>query len=279
MDSERHRASCTASEAASDGEAPPSECRSGAERIREVSRLTSGSEQAGPPQPETYQMHERKFSIVERFWKLLTSPSEAMEDVAFNPDYLGPLVIVGLEVILLVVYVAVVLQRISFTGAVPEDVSTMWGAVVSIVVGLVLVLGSILYLVFWLVKSFLVRALTDSQSDWTFGTAASVTGYAYLADLVGLLINFVVAVVFIPSLSISLTLTRNEMAAQLESQIGWIRWVSIPFSVITLVWKSYLGGLGTHYGTEGKCSVSKGFLVFLVLALIGWAIFFLIRGF
>jgi len=202
-----------------------------------------------------------------------------MKDVALAPDYLGPITIVALEVIFLVAYIGLVLSKFSFTGASAADVSAVWGTVVSIAVGVLIVAGSIMYTVFWLVKSLLARTLLNSGSEWKFKTAASVTGYAYLADLIVLVVITIVVPLLMPTVTIDTTLSHSELAAKLQSQIGWISIISIPLELLSLIWKSYLGGLGSHYGTDGKCSVSKGFAVFLVLALIGWAISFLIRGF
>jgi hypothetical protein len=217
--------------------------------------------------------------VFQRLGELVTSPSEAMEDIAFEPDYSGPITIVILEVIFLIAYLALVLQKVSFTGATDTNVSEIWGTVVSIVVTIVAVVGSLLYVTFWLIKSLLVRTFTDSESGWEFKTAASVTGYAYLADLVVLAINTIIVASIMPPISISTTLTRAEITAQLESQIGWIKIISIPLSLLALIWKSYLGGLGAHHGTQEKCTIGKGFAVFLALGLIGWAITLFIRGF
>ena len=51
---------------------------------------------------------------------------------------------------------------------------------------------------------------------------------------------------------------------------------SLPVSLLGLIWKSYLGGLGTDFGTNGKCSVSTGFVVFFALGLIGLLVSFVI---
>jgi hypothetical protein len=242
--------------------------------VSETSRIPEETLQAQTEEP-----YERRFSILQRFGKLITSPSEAMEDVALDPDYSGPIIIVVLEVIFLVAYLGLVLQKVSFTGANSTDVSAIWGAVVTIVVAVIAVGGSLLYIIFWLVKSFLVRTFTDNGSGWEFKTAASVTGYAYLADLIVMVINTAIVLSLMPAISMSTSLSQSEINAQVESQIGWIRIFSIPLSLLALTWKSYLGGLGAHYGTEEKCSIGKGLAVFLVLGLIGWAISFLIRGF
>lgn len=253
------------------------ECRPRIGKSSRISRQASGPGQTSPS--EAKQPYERRFSIIQRFGKLVTSPSEAMEDVALFPDYSGPITIVVLEVIFLTVYLGLALQRFSFTGASATSVSELWGTVVTTFVAIVAVGGSILYVIFWLVKSLLVRTFSDSGSGWEFKTAASVTGYAYIADLVVLAIDIVIVLSFMPTISISTSLSRSEIAAQVQSQIGWIRIFSVPFGLLAQVWKSYLGGLGAHHGTEEKCTVGKGFAVFFVLGLIGWAIDFLVRGF
>ena len=50
----------------------------------------------------------------------------------------------------------------------------------------------------------------------------------------------------------------------------------LPFDLFGLLWKSYLGGLGAHFGTKEKCSLGMGIAVFFVLSLIGFLIPFVI---
>ena len=130
----------------------------------------------------------------------------------------------------------------------------------------------------WLVKSWLVRMGCDNGSSWDFETVASVTGYAYLADVIIGVLGLFVLWLFLPTLSID---TSNlEIAAQqieaFSAQTAWLQLVfTLPASLIGVAWKSYLGGLGAHTGTRKMCSVQQGFAVFIVLGLIGLAITFL----
>ena len=278
MDVKKYQVFAKRSATESDVAVLPTGHHSGIEKSS-VFRQKSSFEQSPSTSPKTEPPYERRFSVPERFVKLVTSPSEAMKDVALAPDYSGPIAIVVLEVIVLSVYIGLVFSRISFTGATSADWSAMWGTVVSLVVGILIVVSLIVYVVFWLVKSVLVQNFSGSQSGWSFKTATSVTGYAYLADLIFLFISVLIVLLLMPSISIDTTLTQSQMTAQLHSQIDWIAMFLIPLDLLALVWKSYLGGLGAHYGTNKRCSVGKGFAVFIVLALIGWGVSILIRGF
>jgi hypothetical protein len=71
----------------------------------------------------------------------------------------------------------------------------------------------------------------------------------------------------------------RQAVANFQAQALWIELaISIPIDFIALLWKSYLGGLGTKFGTDDQCTLRWGFIVFFVLALFGWLISFLARG-
>ncbi len=73
------------------------------------------------PKTVTRVSYKRKFSLTQRFYKLFTSPSEAMNDIALAPDYSAVLAIIAVELVLLSVTSAMVLQRIRLFG--PNSVS------------------------------------------------------------------------------------------------------------------------------------------------------------
>jgi hypothetical protein len=148
---------------------------------------------------------------------------------------------------------------------------------VSSALGAVVVLAFVLVIVQWLVKSALVWASCKSGSNWSFKTAAVVTGYAYFADVVvGFVVLFLVWLL-LPTYVID---TSNLTAAQqsfasLEAKLMLMRFLySLPTTFLALLWKSYLGSLGSHHGTSKLCSIGKGFVVFLLLGLIGVLISF-----
>jgi hypothetical protein len=234
------------------------------------------AESAQSPPEETY---ERKYSMLQRFYKLIVSPSEAMKDIGLWPEYGGPLVLVILETVLAAATVSLAFQKIQWTGD-PQIISQVQNTI-SEVITLAVVLSAVLFLAFWLVKSWLVKALCDGGSGWSFETAASVTGYAYLADIIFGIISLLVVYPLLPSVTLNasdLDATRQALA-NFQAQTLWIELaVAIPIGFIALLWKSYLGGLGTKFGTLERCSVRLGFVVFLILALLGWLISFLIRG-
>ena len=227
-----------------------------------------------PPEVLPEEPYERSFSLAQRFYKLLTSPSEAMRDIAFAPDYYGVLVVIAFEVVYLSVAVVMVFQKIRFSG---PYATTLSGMLSGLLVAAIFV-SAIILLVKWLVKSLIVKYFCDSGSEWDFKTAASITGYAYIADIVMGIIGMCVGWFLLPTLHFE-TADIEAMRQTLndyEAQLSWLRLLyALPFSLFGLLWKSYLGGLGTRFGTKEKCSLSMGIAVFFVLSLIGLMISFI----
>ena len=224
-----------------------------------------------PAPPPTY---ERKFSLPQRFIKLLTKPSEAMSDIAKAPEYGGFVFIAIAEFILFPAGLFVALQKIQFSGANASLINSMLADILALAVFIAI----ILFVAKWAIKSLIVKYGGDSGSGWDFKTAASVTGYAYLADVVIGIIGIIISWYLLPTTRIDTTdlnaaiQTMNSDRAQLNL---YKLEITLPLTFIGLLWKSYLGGLGTHYGTEEKCSTRLGFALFFILGLIGMLISFL----
>lgn len=219
--------------------------------------------------------YERRFGFFGRLYRFVVAPSEAMQDVALAPDYGGAFAILVTEMILSGVLIAVALQKIQLTG----PYASLVGAQIASVLSIAVVLAFGLFIVRWLIKSWLVYAASNSGSNWSFKTAAVVTGYAYFADIMVLFAGLLMIWLAIPTVVID---TSNLAAAQrsvasLQANITWLRFTyTLPVTFAGLLWKSYLGGLGTHHGTQKLCSVGKGFTVFLILGLIGVLISFVL---
>jgi hypothetical protein len=142
-------------------------------------------------------------------------------------------------------------------------------------------LTPILFVVRWLIKSLLVKYFCDSGSGWSFGTAASVTDYAYLPEILVSLVGIVVVWFMLPPFTIDMTglETAQQSFSSHMAEITWLRlWFSLPASFVGLAWKSYLGSLGAHFGTEESCSVKTGFALFFVLGLAGMLLSYLISA-
>jgi len=222
-----------------------------------------------PPQPVIEAPpYERKFSIVQRFYKLVIAPSEAMKDVALAPDYAGYLGIVALQFVLLLVSLTIAMQKIQFVGAYAVRITGILSGVLAVAA----IIASVLLIVKWLAKSFLVRYAGDSRSSWSFSTAASVTGYAYIADVVFSIIGIAISWLILPTFHVDTT-DLNAAIQQMNdyrAQINLLKLTyTLPVSLLGITWKSYLGGLGTHFGTNEKCSIRTGFAIFFALSLIG----------
>lgn len=245
-------------------------CGANLRRAQEPIQEPTPPEAASEKKPE--EQYVRKYSVPQRLWKALVSPSSAMRDIALSPDYGGPVLILLLQTILSGVALAVAFQKIHVTGP-SEYVAIFWNFMSGILV-LALFLAMGMLVAFWLVKTALVRTLCDNTSQWDFKTVAAVTGYAYIADVTIQLVGLAVTLVLLPEMTANLSdIDAARMAlANFTAQTRWIKLISLPLGVVGLVWKSYLGGVGTRFGTKNKCSFGTGFAVFLVLGLVGFLI-------
>jgi hypothetical protein len=229
-----------------------------------------------PPPEEAY---ERKYSMFQRFYKLIFSPSEAMKDIGHAPDYNGPIILVTLKIILSVFALSVALQKIQFVG--DSSIVTQVYGFLSASIAIGVIIAVFLLLAFWLIKSFLVKITCDSGSGWAFATTASVTGYAYIADVIFGIIALIGLYILAPSITINVTdpEAARQALVNYQTQTFWIRLLFfIPFSFAGIIWKSFLGGVGTKFGTKEKASIALGFFVFLGLALLGWLISYIATG-
>jgi hypothetical protein len=116
-----------------------------------------------------------------------------------------------------------------------------------------------------------VWKLADSGSRWDFKIAASVTGYAYIADFVISLIATPLLFLALPTLVLdtsSLDIMRQTVA-NYTAQVAALKLsYTLPSIFLALLWKSYLGAVGTKHGTKDMCKLSGAFLLFFLLGLI-----------
>lgn len=212
--------------------------------------------------------YERRFGFFGRMYRLIFSPSEAMMDVALAPDYGGVFVILIAAMVVTGAAVAIAIQKIQLTGPYVAQV----GAQLTTVLSIAIVLAFGIFIVRWLVKSWLVQVSSNSGSNWSYTTTAVVTGYAYFADFVVGFVGLFVIWFAIPPvvLDTSSYQTSLQNVTTWQAGVTWLRLgYTLPMTLVGLLWKSYLGGLGTHHGTKRLASIGKGFVVFLVLGLIG----------
>jgi endogenous inhibitor of DNA gyrase (YacG/DUF329 family) len=223
--------------------------------------------------PPTEEEYGRKFSLIQRFYKLLLAPSETMKDIALAPSYEGMAIIAIGEVVLLSIAAWIILQKIQFSGAYSETIVGLLsaGLVLSVFIGL------ILFVVRWMIKSLIVKYGCDSGSGWDFRTAASITGYAYIADIIIGILGVCVGWFLLPTCHIDTTNleTARQSVGNYEAQLTWlILLYTLPLELLQMFWKSYLGGLGAHFGTKKLCPLRTAVAVFFVLSLIGFIISF-----
>lgn len=236
--------------------------------VPQSSSSPSSIELAGGTTPDPYQpLYERKYSTVQRLTKMLTSPKEAMDDIGLAPDYSGVIILFIIWTIFSIISVMIILPKLQFVGPYGAETTSM---VMAGAVG-VLIFAPIVLIIRWLVKSYLIRHACDSKS-WDFQTAASVTGYAYLPNVIVSFVWLFVSWMLIPSVIIDTT-DLAQALIQMEIYDGQTMWITVGlntvFAAIALLWKSYLGSLGTFTGTREKCERNYAFGAFFAIGLVG----------
>ncbi len=250
---------------------------------RTLLQQTSGPEAQAKPQevplPPPEPAYERQYSVVQRFYRVIVSPRKAMRDIGFAPEYGGPVIILFLRIIVSTVVLSIAYSKIKWTG--DQNIINQVTSLLSSAITLAVIIGVGLLIAYWLGKALIVKYACDSGSEWTFATAASIVGYAYLPELILAIVSSAIVYPMIPTVTLNVSdLAATERAiSDYQSQLLWITIViSIPLGILSLLWKSYVGGLGTKFGTEEKASLALGFAVFLILGLIGWLVSFALTG-
>lgn len=228
--------------------------------IRELSDLSTAAPPPAPP-------YEKKYGIASRLLRVLYSPAETMKDIALAPDYVGVIVILLCQVVVGIIATVYVLSKIQVTGPYAASVLAFVSPIIAFAFGLAFILAPVR----WLVKSAIVWKIADSGSRWDFKSAASVTGYAYIADFVVSLIMTPLLLLSLPTLVIdtsSLEVMR-QLTANYTAQVAALKFsYTLPSLFLALLWKSYLGAVGTKHGTREMCKISGAFLLFFLLGLI-----------
>ena len=173
--------------------------------------------------------------------------------------------------------VVLVMQKIKIIGLEPT-LSTVQNILVGVLAFAVIFAGILLFM-FWLGKSLLVKVFCNSQSNWDFKTAAATTGYAYMPIIVIGVIGLVVTFFLLPVFTIDVTNLDAARSAlsNYQTQLNSLKFlISLPLSLVGLAWQSYVGGLGVHFGTKGKCSLTMGFAAFFILGLLGLALSYIL---
>jgi hypothetical protein len=216
---------------------------------------------------QQYPHYDRKFSAATRIMKLLTSPKEAMEDIGLAPDYGGVILLFAIWTIIAGIALVISLLKIRIVGSYSTELSS----IVASGLALTMLFVPIIFIVRWLIKSYLIRYLCD-DSYWDFHTAASVTGYAYFPNIIFTFIGVFVSWMVFPSIVIDTTNLEQALVQmqQFKAQIAWFAiGLSTVYSLIAWIWKSYLGSLGAYSGTHQQCERGAAFGNFLVIGGIG----------
>lgn len=240
-------------------------CKRCGTRLKKVLEPVEQSESSAvPPSPPPY---TRRFGVVQRLYGVFRRPSETMRDIGLVPDYGGVAIVLISQIALMIVSVSIGMSKISITGSYATEVKSMMSSIIAIV----MVIGVFLVLLRWIVKSAIVWKACDTGSGWGFGNAFVVTGYAYIADVVVNIIWVVIMSSYVPVLQ--LNVDNLEAATQAlssyRSQTTLLSLSRLPIAFLALLWKSYLGGIGTHHGTREMCTKATGITVFFLLGLVG----------
>ena len=91
--------------------------------------------------------------MIQRFYKLIVSPSEAMKDIGKAPDYSGPLILVILRMIIGAIAVALAFQKIQWIG--DSGIISQASGILSGVIALAVVISVFLLIAYWLAKILL----------------------------------------------------------------------------------------------------------------------------
>ncbi len=228
--------------------------------IRELSDLSAA---APPPEPP----YERKYGTASRLLRVLYCPAETMKDIALAPDYVGVIVILFCQVVIGIIAAIYMFSKIQVTGPYAGAVLAFVSPIITAAFGLAFILMPVR----WLVKSAIVWKAADSGSRWDFKSAASVTGYAYIADLVVSLIVTPLLFLSLPTLVIDTSNLEvlRQLTANYSAQVTALKFsYTLPSLFLALLWKSYLGAVGTKNGTKDMCKLSGAFLIFFQLGLI-----------
>lgn len=205
--------------------------------------------------------------MLQRFTKLVTSPREAMTDIGHAPDYGGVVLLFVVWIIISTTSAIIMLSKMQFTGTYSSEMTS--GLAMAATLGLVL--APIIMFVRWLVKSFMIRFACESK-NWDYETAASVTGYAYLPNIIYSFLWIFVVVFLIPTITVDTT-NLEQAIIDLQMYNAQLAWITLGLgtlgSILVLFWKSYLGGLGAFAGTHESCSERDGMLWFLAIGFIG----------
>lgn len=221
-------------------------------------------EPAAVPAPPPY---VRRFGVVQRLFGMFFMPSQAMRDVGLRPEFGGVFIVLTLEIALSIASISIVMSKFQVTGT---YATTVMGTL-NVMLGVAVIIGILLVFLRWLVKSAIVWKVCDGGSSWSFKSAASVTGYAYIVEIVAGLISVALIALFFPVLHLDvsdLEIARQTLQTY-QSRVMTLTVYQLPITFLTLFWKSYLGGVGAHYGTEKMFSKAAGISVFFVLGLIG----------
>lgn len=248
-------------------------CRNCGADLQMLSRPLEQPQPTIGPATEIPPPYERKFGIARRLYGALLKPHETMKDIALSPDYWGVVVILILQASLVIVDLSLVLSKFHFEGRYASQIGNM----VFVFIGVAVAIAIVLLPIRWLVKSVIVWKACDSGSGWSFKDAASVTGYAYVADLaISILISLTLPFL-VPEITIDLTSLENsiEVMNEYKSMLLALRFYTLPLAFTGLLWKSYLGGTGTNHGTQQMCTKTFGTMVFFLLSLIGFLVGYL----
>lgn len=212
-------------------------------------------------------MSAQEVRPINRLYRMLISPREAMRDIAARPELTGPIIVMFLYVIASFVFFLLLLEKFVITGPYAETV--MRGVRRATAMSFLAIAYALPFR--WAVKSLLVWKLCDQGSNWRPVKALAVTGYSYVAELVVGIASYVLVLALMPTIYIdtsNLAEARRLFEETYMPLVRTIKLCTLPLTFGGVIWKSYLGALGAYFGTEERCSLWMAFAVFFLLGLI-----------
>ena len=145
-----------------------------------------------PPQPEatSQKPYERKFSFLQRIFKVLVSPREGMEDVALAPSYGEVFGILAIQMFASLVIIALVFSKIQFVGVPPAASITGYTYLVNILLSIISMIVSWHFIPLIVIDVKNLELTQQLNWLWLCLLPAFLLGIAWKSYLGGLGANF-----------------------------------------------------------------------------------------
>ncbi len=214
----------------------------------------TGSSVPTPMQP-VGKLRVQEWGFSRRLVGIFRSPKRAMANIAGEPNYTEPVIIIIVQVMLFCIAQSLVLSKILlYWFWMPELTSMLFETTVW---------AGILMFAVWAIRSWIILVLYKQGTGWRFKSAAAVTGYA----MIPVLLMNIPGLILISAMSPYVLSTMSLAAIQQATVTMKLIW-ALPLTLVGNAWQSYLGAHGVKAGTGGRRSFASGFTVFFSLIIL-----------